>query len=44
MATKAVESLNQCLDVVLPIMDFVLNQFKKVRVRYADHDILGPMF
>ncbi len=44
IATKVVESSNQCLDIVLPIMDFVLDQFEKAREKYTDHDILGPMF
>ncbi len=44
MATKAIESLNSCLDVVLPVIDFVLSEFKVARIKFADDPILGPMF
>src|SRR6266536_5753105 len=44
MATKAIESSNSCLDVVLPVMDFVLSEFKAARIKFADDPILGPMF
>ncbi len=44
MTTKAIKSLNSCLDVVLPVMDFVLSEFKAARIKFVDDLILGPMF
>jgi hypothetical protein len=43
MATKAVESSNQCLDIILPVMDYVLEQFESAKVDFVDDDILAPM-
>ena len=43
MATKAAESSNSCLDVILPLIDFVLSQFEAAKVKYANDDILSPM-
>ena len=43
MATKAAESLNSCLDVILPLMDFVLSQFEATKVKYANNNILSLM-
>lgn len=44
MATKAVESSNKCLDVILPIMDYVLKHFEAGKAKFKDHLILAPMF
>jgi hypothetical protein len=43
MATKAVESSNQCLDIILPVMDYVLKQFESAKDDFVDDDILAPM-
>jgi hypothetical protein len=43
MATKAVESSNQCLHIILPVMDYVLEQFESAKVDFVDDDILAPM-
>jgi hypothetical protein len=43
MATKAVESSNQCLDIILPVMDYVLKQFESAKEDFTDNDILAPM-
>jgi hypothetical protein len=44
IAIKILESSNRYLDLVLPVMDYVLQQFKLARAKYKDDLILGPMF
>jgi hypothetical protein len=43
MATKAVESSNQCLDIILPVMDYVLKQFESAKDGSVGDAILAPM-
>jgi hypothetical protein len=43
MATKIVESWNQCLDIILPVMDYVLKQFESAKDDFVDDDILALM-
>ena len=42
-ATKVLESSNQCLDLVLPVMDYVLKQFESARAKYSSDLILVPI-
>ncbi len=44
IATKAYESSSQCLDVIIPIIDYILTQFEYFRTKYADYEVLGLMF
>jgi hypothetical protein len=43
MGTKAVELSNQCLDIILPVMDHVLKQLESAKDDLVDDDILAPM-
>jgi hypothetical protein len=42
--TLALESHNSTLDIVLPAMDFVLEQFEIFKKKHKDHAVLAPMF
>jgi hypothetical protein len=42
-ATKVLKSSNQCLNLVLPVMDYVLKQFESARAKYSSDPILTPM-
>ena len=42
-ATRVLESSNQCLNLVLPVMDYVLRQFESARAKYTSDPILAPM-
>jgi hypothetical protein len=43
MATKVVETSNQCLDIIPHVMDYVLRQFESAKDDFVDDDILAPM-
>ena len=42
-ATKALESSDHCIDLVLPAMDYVLKNFEAAKEDHEFHAILGPM-
>ena len=42
--TLALEAHHSTLDTVLPIMDFVLEQFENFKERHRNHPILAPIF
>ena len=42
-ATKILESSSRSLDLILPMIDYVLKQFEQVREKYKDGPILTPM-
>ena len=44
MSTKACESKQSTLDLVLPCIDFILGYFKGAKNKYADDLIFAPMF
>lgn len=44
MATKAYESKQSTLDLVLPSMDYILAQFEVGKDANSDDVIFGPMF
>jgi len=43
MATKAIESSNSCIDIVIPVMEYILKQFETEKVKHTDQRIFGPM-
>jgi hypothetical protein len=43
MATKAVEFSTQCLNIILPVMNYVLKQFESAEDDLVDDDILAPI-
>lgn len=44
MATKACESKQSTLDLVLPSIDYILAQFEKLKGVHKDNPIFSPMF
>jgi hypothetical protein len=44
MATKACESKKSTLDLVLPLMDYILALFEKLKAEFKDNPIFSPMF
>ena len=44
MATKAFESSNNCLDNILPGMDYILGRFEAGKAENEDDAFLAPMF
>ena len=44
MATKACESKHSTLDLVLPLMDYILSAFKKAKQTYSNDLIIALMF
>jgi hypothetical protein len=41
--TKSLEGHNHTLDRVIPSMDFILRQYEKAKITYADHPVLKNM-
>jgi hypothetical protein len=41
--TKSLEGYGHTLDRVIPSMDYILAQFEKAKVQYANHDVLKNM-
>jgi hypothetical protein len=44
MSTKACESKQSTLDLVLPCMDFILDHFECAKIKHADDPIFAPTF
>lgn len=44
MSTKAYESKQSTLHLVLPYMDFILDHFEYAKIKHADDPIFAPMF
>jgi len=44
MSTKACESKQSTLDLVLPSTDYILSLFEKLKAQFKDDVIFAPMF
>jgi len=42
--TKALKSNSSILDIVLPVIDFILGKFEEGKAKFKDHPLLSKMF
>jgi hypothetical protein len=42
-STKALESSASCIDLTLPVMEYILKAFETAKENNCDHEVLGPI-